>query len=370
MYAILILEFSLNLLLQQYNLTRNDLQRPCTPKLQLHLHQHIKYHEEVGRYLGLTEPEIIAIQRDKTTEENRRLAVLKKWQLKNEPNATRLALVECFIEMQNRELAEEVIEYPLVLGECESLPQSQINYEKLCPEWSDLNEEGKQKVIKEFINAWDEVYQAYHLMLLNIKKSFKDNKVDPEDVKLVLEGYIKRQLTKSESSSLSSLTTTLTEVSNDIYQIFSFILEHTSWIEHQLLETVVSQLGNDQAKELLSTYKMEYLIPYIERPLFEVPSHSFITKPICQPIQARLIIHDDVRLTVQEAKIIEQKLTNLLRIPSAQLAGHDEGSIELLFQIPKVVYDSASPDAPLRQYVKPDEASQSYVITADVSDIL
>ena len=114
-------------------------------------------------------------------------------------------------------------------------------------------------------------------------------------------------------------------------------------------------------------YKRRLLIPYIKRPLFAVPSGSFITRPISESIQASLTIYEDVVLSVEEAIMIEQILANFLNLPSLRIAGYRAGSIELIFSISKANYDSSSV---LDQQIKWDEKSQSYEISADIVTIL
>ena len=360
----MILVVDLDQLLLKYNVTKNDLQRLCNQKLLVHLHKHIEYYEEVGRYLELTEQEIMDIRKEETCESSRRMATLNKWQSKNEHDATYLVLVERFIEMEDRVLAEAVIRYHKAHVH-EDLAQLNAYTEKVHPNWKTLSKEKREEIIRELELAYRNIRIAYSDVVLDVEVLFEKCNVDPRDVKLKLKSYIKGQLTVNNSDDSRALS----EVPNDMHDIFSYIDDHTSWINYDLLEIVIKKFGNDEAKNLLGNYKKDHLIPYIKRPLFEVPTHSFITKPISQSIEASLMIYDDVELTIREALMIEQKLAKFLEI-STQLIGYDGGSVKLLFRMPKWVYDSASPDTPLRQYVKLDEASQSYVIDADVITIL
>ena len=355
----------LDQLLPKYNVTKNDLQRLCNQELLVHLHKHIECYEEVGRCLGLTRQEIMDIRKEETCEDSRRMAVLDKWQSKNEHDATYLVLVERFIEMEDRVLAEAVIRYHKEHVR-EDLAQLNAYTKKVHPNWQTLSKEERKDIIRELELAYRNIRNAYSNVVVDVEVLFKKCNVDPRDVKLKLKSYIKGQLMVNRDSDDSRA---LSEVPNDMCDIFSYIIDYTSWINYDLLEIVIKKFGSDEAKNLLGNYKKDHLIPYIKRPLFEVPTRSFITKPISESIEASLMIHDDVELTIREALMIEQKLKKFLEI-SMQLVGYDGGSVKLLFRMPKWVYDSASPDTPLRQYVKLDEASQSYVIDADVITIL
>ena len=343
-------------LLSRRQLHRSDLQRQCDRELFLHLAKHIASYRNIARHLGLTEPDIAAVMSDEPNEAERRVAVLIKWQEKSGADATYVALAEHFLEMESRALAEEVIEYHVAHP-----PQSQVYPEKVYPDW-DKFDEGKRKEIKtELLLEYSKVSDAYSNLVLRIAMSFEERNIKPQHVKLKLETYITAHCSRDATS------TGLNEVSNDVYEVFRYIGKHTSWVNYQLLEIVVNQFGNEEEKQLLESYRKEHVIPYIKRPLFEVPSRAFITKPISESIQLSLIIQDDIMLSVEEAITIEQKLAKFLKLPSLQIVGYQPGSIELIFSLSKANYDSNSM---LEQRMKWEEKSQSYKISDDITTIL
>ena len=357
-FSAIIIILGLNQLLMSRQLNKTDLQRQCDQELFLHLARHIASHCNVARHLGLTEPDIAAITSDEPNEVQRRFIVLTKWQEKNGADATYVALAEHFLEMESRTLAEEVIEYHVTHP-----PQSQVYPEKVYRDW-DKFDEGKRKEIKtELLLEYSKVSDAYSNLVLRIATSFEERNIRPQHVKLKLETYI----TAHCSRDATSTSTGLDEVSNDVYEVFRYIGKHTSWVNYQLLEIVVNQFGNEEEKQLLESYRKEHVIPYIKRPLFEVPSRAFITKPISESIQASLTMHDDIMLSVEEAITIEQKLENFLKLPSLKMAGYQVGSIELIFSISKANYDSSSV---INQHMKWDERRQSYEISIDITKIL
>ena len=342
-------------------LNKTDLQRQCDQELFLHLARHIASYRNVARHLGLTEPDIAAITSDEPNEEERRLAVFTKWQEKNGADATYVALAEHFLRMESRALAEEVIEFHVTHPPHDNSPQSQVYPEKIYPDWDEFDEDKKREIKKELSVEHNRVRAAYSNLLLQIEMSFEERNIRPRHVKLQLETYI------TANCSQDITRTGLTEVPNDMCEVFGYIARHTSWVNCQLLEIVVNQFGNEQDKRLLLSYKEEHLIPYIKRPLFAVPSRSFITRPISESIQASLTMHDDIVLSVEEAIVIEQKLENFLKLPSLKIAGYRAGSIELIFSISKANYDSSSV---LDQNLKWDEGSQSYKVSGDIITLL
>ena len=61
--------------------------------------------------LGLTDADEAQIKQGKDNESERIIATLLKWRGKNGDDATYLALVMIFMQCQNRELAEFILDY-------------------------------------------------------------------------------------------------------------------------------------------------------------------------------------------------------------------------------------------------------------------
>ena len=337
--------------------------RRCECDIFLHFSKHASY-DRVARCLGFTQTEITDITRDIPTVEKKTMAVLNQWLNKNGPDATYYSLANAFVQMKDLELADGVLKYhtdhpvPKTSGH---VPQSRVYPERVYPNWDEFNEYQKQEKEKQLLAEYGRVRNVYSNLILEIEEFFEESKIDPQKVKLKLQSCF------PDASELA----TANEV--DLIFCFGFIARKTTCINYGLLEDVVTceKFENDQSKKVLQEYKTKTLIPYLNNSLFAIPSCAFAANhQSASCIQASLKLCDDIVPTGNEAKMIEHRLAALLKVPSVTIAGFGIGSIELLFYIPKEVYDSASPDTPLRQYVEWDKESQSYIITADITTIL
>ena len=108
MFFIVVLEK----LLQKKSLTEERLSLKCDEKLFLTLSSKIPHSGlALALSLGLTNADEVKIKRDNDNEKERIIATLVKWRGKNGDDATYLALVKIFIEGENREVAEFILDY-------------------------------------------------------------------------------------------------------------------------------------------------------------------------------------------------------------------------------------------------------------------
>ena len=99
-------------LVTKYNLLLTDLEKKeCDYDLFLTLIKEIKSFSDTAPYFKLTAPEINEIQLDNNTERTRKLGMLMKWRDKNGSDATYLSIVSIFLCMENRRLAEIVLQH-------------------------------------------------------------------------------------------------------------------------------------------------------------------------------------------------------------------------------------------------------------------
>lgn len=75
------------------------------------LSRQITHFDLLALNLGLTRPQIEEIRRDKDNERSRIIETLWKWRERNGSSATYLALIEVFIEDENIESAEFILNY-------------------------------------------------------------------------------------------------------------------------------------------------------------------------------------------------------------------------------------------------------------------
>ena len=98
-------------LLQKYTLRTQELKIQCDDKLFNVLSRQITRFELLASNLGLTRSQIVEIGRDKDNERSRIMETLWKWRERNGSTATYLALIEVFIEDENIESAEFILNH-------------------------------------------------------------------------------------------------------------------------------------------------------------------------------------------------------------------------------------------------------------------
>ena len=120
----------LNDLIGQHQLSLTHLQTKCDDELFLNLSEQISSFEDTAPYFELTQPETDEIIVDCRTERSRTLRMLWNWKTKNGSKATYLAIVNIFLQIKDRYLAEFVLRY--CKGQFESHFQEQselsLNY--------------------------------------------------------------------------------------------------------------------------------------------------------------------------------------------------------------------------------------------------
>ena len=248
----------LNQLLHSRKLDMAGLQRPCEQGLFLYLTKHIAHYDEAARHLGLTIPETVAIKNEESHDVNKKLAMLNKWQSKNGTDATYYQLILTFLQMENHVLAEKILQYYISTAS-NNMPHA--NPKKLCHNWKNVKTDKKQKIRKKLLAEYEQICDTYSNVVLDIATQFERSNIEPQHLMLILKTYITAYCSRSVSTNLIESSKRLSE---SVHETFSFIARHTSWFNYQLLEVVVDELGNDEAKELLGKYKKEHMIPYIK----------------------------------------------------------------------------------------------------------
>ena len=368
----------LSTILHKYDITKDDLQRPCEDPLFLVILKKMKYYDEVAPYLGLEEQEIADIGRDQPTQEKKRMAVLWSWRRKYGSDATYLSLAEAFLKMEDRVTAECIVTYfkekPVnwLMTDRHS-GSTQVFPDKVpqrYPNWNDLDDSEKRAIEQRLVIENHNVCIAYSSLLLDITIFFEINDTNPRHVKILLQGYIRG----SRSDNSSQLSVQLSQTPESIDSLFLFIAEHTSWLNYHLLTMVVDKLGKQDSKKALKEYEDSCLMPYLKRCVFEIPVPSNLssasTSSRLSLVRFCFKIPDDILVTGKEAVLVRDKLATLLEVPMLELEGHNAGCVELIFSLPQYIFDQYPHESPLHQYVKWNEETESYRVTANLLTVL
>lgn len=367
-YYIAFVDSILQQILEQYEVTQEDLKRVCEDNVFRAIAKHMKCHDEVGPYLDIDEQQIEEIRRDKVAEHSRKLAVLWEWRRRKGSSASYLALVKAFLSMDDRMTAECIVGHGAdakkkqqlsVVQSKESSPIHSV--EREYPNWESLDVTEREAIKHNLVVENHKVRRAYSDMFLDIAFNFETSGANPRYIKMSLNAYIR--------GASGEILTALSQVPNEVDALFLFISEHTSWLNYHLLEVVVEKLGNEESPAMLHNYEKEHLVPYLDRSVFEIPCDS-TPNATSQSVRFFFKIVDDIVVTGKEAIVIRDKLANLLKVPLLELDGHRFGCVELVFTLPRCLIDNCPENSPLCSFVKWSPEKNEYVLTADLPTIL
>ena len=151
-------ESPLDSLLTQFSQSRNSLEKPCDDNLFLVLMLEIPRFDNAVPFFRLTQPEIEAIHCDYKSEKSRRLHLLWKWRRKNGSDATYLALITIFLQMEDKSLAEFAIQHIKTTYLTDS-NNSRLNPEKttMYPNWDKMSKAEQEQMKNKLFHENDEV---------------------------------------------------------------------------------------------------------------------------------------------------------------------------------------------------------------------
>ena len=127
--------------------------------------------------------------------------------------------------------------------------------------------------------------------------------------------------------------------------IFMVLNNHFSFFNYHILEEIIEELGTEEDKERLKTYK-EHFNKYAKRRIFECPSEF---GPVSDVGYADIIVKLGVeheKFTVAEIDLFCHKLSEIVHISSQGvlcLCRVEQGCIQLTFQVPSFVQQKIFP---------------------------
>lgn len=95
----------------KFSVQYTDLQRECNDGLFNDIMEDIESYADMAKSLRVSEAKLKTIHDSKEDENGKRLAVLKAWKRKHGSDGTYLILVEAFLAMDDRIVAEKIIKY-------------------------------------------------------------------------------------------------------------------------------------------------------------------------------------------------------------------------------------------------------------------
>ena len=315
-------------LLTQFNLTQDNLKKQCSDSLLLILTQEIPSFEVAAPYFGCTQSVIEEICQDHDKERSRKLHMLWNWRRRNGSDATYLAIITIFLQMENRLFAELVLK----TQSCEITSiaiDSHVNPRRVSRygNWEALNDVEKEHIKKTLISENEIVRAKFAFLSDEILCSFEKRAIPVDRLKLFIVSY-GVSLSKLEDAS------TLAAVMLILHGYY------ISWFNTTLFKRCVVRFGSDDDQEEMTAYETQHLAPYLKRSIFEIPSKSFVSSPENTDLMSLyLLIPDDIALTGQDVEKMRYNLCKMLDIKDRiiQFNGYEPGSTTLIFGMPQAL---------------------------------
>ena len=346
----------LDSLLTRFKQSKENLDKPCCDNLFETLKTKIPSFEDAAPHFGFKEPEIVELRTDCCSERQRRLQMLWKWMTKNGSDATYLAIVKVFLKMQNKQLAETVLEFC-----CEKeLPSidSHVNPSKVKKyrNWESMSKFEREKITNNLHVENRKIRMKYSYLVDNFLISLEKRNVQVSRLKLFLASYGVPRATLLNASTLA-----------DVLLIIQ--MSYSSWFNIQLFERIVEKFGSDDDKGNMRVYQESHLVPYLQRSIFEMPSKSFgAGNEAADCIALGLRLPDDFIPTGEDVAIIKHNLSQLLGIANEILLfiRYDEGSTILVFGL----LDIAVSQRVIEKYFTPGITKRIYTFSGDLAQVL
>ena len=348
--------YELDNLLTRFKQSKENLNKPCCDNLFETLKTKIPSFEDAAPHFGFKEPEIVEFRSDCSSERQRRLQMLWKWKPKNGSDATYLAIVKVFLNMENKQLAETVLEFC-----CEKeLPSidSRVNPSKVkkYQNWGSMSKFEQEKIKNNLHVENQKIRMKYSFLVDNFLSSLQKRNIQVSRLKLFLASYGIPQATLLNASTLA-----------DVLLIIQ--MSYSSWFNIQLFDCIVEQFGSDDDIEKMRVYKESHLVPYLQRSIFEMPSKSFgAGNETTDCITLGLRLPDHFIPTGEDVVIIKHNLSQLLGIANGILLfiRYGEGSIILVFGLLYI----AEFQRVIEKYFTPDITKRIYTFSGDLAQVL
>ena len=95
-------------ILSHHGLEKKDLERQCPPRTRISIAAKLVDWKTTGYYFGVPAEKIAAIDRENSTEDQRRIALLDCWEKREGRNASCLKLADVLHRRERRDLVEQL----------------------------------------------------------------------------------------------------------------------------------------------------------------------------------------------------------------------------------------------------------------------
>ena len=322
---------NLTSLLQKYNLSQADVEKPCDDNLFLILEPKISNYDDTAPYFGFNQPEVdIQIE-----EQSKELSMLWKWRNRNGSDATYLAIMKIFLDMKEQNLAETVLQH---FKQCQPKPIKSFVYPEEVSEYGNWDEKStaeREHIKNRLFNENKIIREKFAFLTRRIIRSFKSSNVDVTELKLFLFSF---GVSDNIPTPVHGTLLPNFESATNLDSLFLILCRYySSWLNIQLLEVIVKGFGTEEDKKDMKAYEDE-LADYLKRSIYEIPSKSYAPgHKNADLIFLYLLLPNNVLPTGKDVEDITHNMSQLLGISDGilQFIGFKNCSILLKFGVPK-----------------------------------
>ena len=236
-------------ILRKQKLLINDLEKPCSKEA----------FQNVANEMGPFDQTAMALIKETKREEikanypndekMRKIRLLEVWKRSQGFDATYLALVEAFLKIDDRQAAECIVAFVKQLKYA-SLPDQGTVYP------------GAGETEENLFLTYEEVTQKYASCVTKITRSFVQRGLNAAEARIFL---------------ISKAFYLAEEIRSDdnLEAVLFILMRHCSWFNHNLLESFLTEFGDEDEKKAIKDYKNHTLMPYLTRSILKIPSMSF-----------------------------------------------------------------------------------------------
>ena len=200
-----------------------------------------------------------------------------------------------------------------------------------------MSELDRQTVKNNLYVENHEIQRKYSFVVDCILQSLEERNIEVNRLKLFLANY---------NSTLASKLKNAVTLADVLLRVRTNYSYYSSWFNIQLFKDIVKTFGGNDVQREMEAYEENYLIPYLQRSIFEIPSNYYFSSCDETGDVIRLGLHlpDDDIPTGQHVAVIRHNLSRCLGIEEGilQFIGYDTGS---------TILSSSSQEGPGKQYL-------------------
>ena len=190
------------------------------------------------------------------------------------------------------------------------------------------------------------VQKKFGSLTLTLKRSLVNLKVDHYDLAVFVSGLTVYNATKANyEKTFADIIPEIIEC-DSMSKLFLILSNYWSWINYDLLQDIVDEVGNDSDRANIEKYKSDTLDPFLERSLSEIPVSAYGRFRIKKFEKLVFKIGTDMEShSASSARRIKEKIALHfgLEYRSILLGRIEEGCLQITFLIPQIVIDTMFP---------------------------